>query len=673
MSNDEPPVPFPGGAGTPGRAASPGRSRAGRRAERSLEDLAALPRRRVVWQGGLVRLPLWLKRKGEGSARAWCGAWVSVGLRGVNMGKPVPAPRRETRLALDAFIEMALDARAGGYLPERLEVAGPGVAELLSEALRPLGIEVVPRDRLPALDEVLQALAAEVGAVNPLPGILQPLGMTVERAASFAEAARLFYEAAPWRHLTDEDRIRVEAPSPRPGFEHLLVMGAGGLKFGLMLFESPELHEEILASDDPSAPFEKTQHASIFFGPITDLPAGDADLFEDHALPVADPSAYPWSARFKGTEARRMSVRDLAQVEAFLRALAATTEAEIDSGRWTRIVPTPEGTVTTTLALPDLLEEKKAPGDGGPRRLLDRRAAERVSAEIGRALAGQPMASLDDANRIIKERFSGRPMDSIPSTAATPAEQAQDLCYHAFDARGRRKVLLARQALALFPDCADAYVILAEQAGDREAELGYWRAGVEAGERTLGPGRLRDPDTRFWSDIGTRPYMRALAGLAMACANRGQHAEAVAHYQTLLRLNPDDNQGVRDPLAVSLLKMENHETLRALIGQFAKYPEAQMLYVHLLLDFREHGDGRAARASLRRALKENPRVPAYLLGSEELPPFPPQSYSRGGEDEAALVAFELREAWEETPGALTWLRKSLRAARPRSAGRLPRR
>ena len=125
MSNDDPPLPFPGGAVTPGRAAtpaaaaSPGGSRAGRRAERSLEDLSALPRRRVVWQGGLVRLTLWLKRKCEEPARAWCGAWVSVGLRGLNMGKPVPAPRREARLALEAFIEMALDARTGGYLPER--------------------------------------------------------------------------------------------------------------------------------------------------------------------------------------------------------------------------------------------------------------------------------------------------------------------------------------------------------------------------------------------------------------------------------------------------------------------------------------------------------------------------------------------------------------------------
>jgi hypothetical protein len=37
---------------------------------------------------------------------------------------------------------------------------------------------------------------------------------------------------------------------------------------------------------------------SVLFGLITDVPFGDADLWEDHRLPVAGDEAYPCAIRF---------------------------------------------------------------------------------------------------------------------------------------------------------------------------------------------------------------------------------------------------------------------------------------------------------------------------------------------------------------------------------------
>lgn len=42
-------------------------------------------------------------------------------------------------------------------------------------------------------------------------------------------------------------------------------------------------------------------------------------------------------------------------------------------------------------------------------------------------------------------------------------EEAQALMYEAWDATGPRRVALARQALGLSPDCADVFVLLAEE------------------------------------------------------------------------------------------------------------------------------------------------------------------------------------------------------------------
>src|SRR6266542_6535579 len=48
--------------------------------------------------------------------------------------------------------------------------------------------------------------------------------------------------------------------------------------------------------------------------------------------------------------------------------------------------------------------------------------------------------------------------------------QAQDLMYEAFEAQGARRVALAREALAISPDCADAYLLLAEETASSAEE-----------------------------------------------------------------------------------------------------------------------------------------------------------------------------------------------------------
>ena len=141
---------------------------------------------------------------------------------------------------------------------------------------------------------------------------------------------------------------------------------------------------------------------------------------------------------------------------------------------------------------------------------------------------------------------------SLPgaSRGDTPLEQAQDLMYQAFEEGDeRRRVELARQALALSPDCADAYVLLAEHAPNRKEALALYEQGVAAGERALGPEVFERDAGHFWGLLETRPYMRARLGLALQLWTAGRRDEAVTHLQDMLRLNPNDNQGVRYTLA----------------------------------------------------------------------------------------------------------------------------
>lgn len=639
-----------------------------------LKALTQLTRRPDVWQGGLVRLPTWVGEPGETPFRVWAGAWVSLKTGLVHIGEVARGSDTTLQQALDAFAAFALDRTVAGYLPERVEVAGADVAGFLTQALSPLGVAVAQREDLRALQGMLQEFARAQGAGDPPPGVLDPPGVTVERVASFAEAARLFYEAAPWRHLTDEDLIRVEEPRGPAEMSHAVVLGNGGQEFGLLLFERPAFHEALLEEEGDAEVFGREARHCVFFGDPDEMPLQDADLFEDQRLPVAGPAAYPWAAQVgPKRRLRRLGPRALAHVEAVLRALAATTEPEIDRGRWTRLVPSPDGAVRVTLALPDLLDKQADKKRRQPLR-MDRRAMERTLAEVGRFLRDHPAGSIDEMNRTLQERFIGRPMDEIPSTASTPLEKAQDLCYAAFEARGRRRLLLARRALEICPDCADAYALLAEHSADPDEELRLWREGVSAGERALGPERFEEEDAPFWGDVRTRPFMRALEGLAAACKRRGLPEEAIRHYQRLLRLNPNDNQGVRDPLAGLLLRVGDDAALESLVKQYPGPMEPTLLFADALRRFRRGGDAQDCRRALSPAVDSNPFVPDLLLGRVPQPPTLPSSYSPGSPDEAAHCADYLAEAWKSTPGALEWLEKRQPGQRRKGGtGRGPRR
>src|SRR5262249_54513250 len=124
----------------------------------------------------------------------------------------------------------------------------------------------------------------------------------------------------------------------------------------------------------------------------------------------------------------------------------------------------------------------------------------------------------------------------------SPPAKAQALLDRAFAQRNAdRRVPPAREALALWPDCADAYVVLAEHARTRKEAAALLEQGIAAGERALGPETFQRDAGHFWGLLETRPYMRARMELAMALWTLGRRDEAVQHLQELLRLNPGDN------------------------------------------------------------------------------------------------------------------------------------
>jgi tetratricopeptide (TPR) repeat protein len=182
--------------------------------------------------------------------------------------------------------------------------------------------------------------------------------------------------------------------------------------------------------------------------------------------------------------------------------------------------------------------------------------------------------------------------------------EVQDVMYRAWEEPSRaRRMTLARRALEISPDCADAYVLLAEDAPSTAESEALYSAGCAAGERALGPEAFRDDAGRFWGILETRPYMRARLGLGTCLWTSGRHDDAIAHYREMLRLNVGDNQGVRYLLASALCELRRDSDLHELLNgpEYRDEATAAWLYTRALLAFRREGDGPGARKALRAA------------------------------------------------------------------------
>jgi len=142
-----------------------------------------------------------------------------------------------------------------------------------------------------------------------------------------------------------------------------------------------------------------------------------------------------------------------------------------------------------------------SPGGAGgdspiPAPMLDRRAMERMTSAIGRLLSEQEFGSMEEANAYLQSLMKG---GGIPRRQpASPIEQAQELMYDAWEAQGAQRVGLARKALEIPPDCADAYVLLAEETA---------RSVADARTDHLGRGERGDR-LRGWPGAGLAAHAR---------------------------------------------------------------------------------------------------------------------------------------------------------------------
>ena len=549
--------------------------------------------------------------------------------------------------------------------PSRIEVTDAALAEALRGALGDPGTTIAVVPDLPNVRKAMRAFEKYQSEGEGLPpALLDSPGVTLEGLRGFAEAAARFYDANVWDALLpDDDLIAIEQPLVDAALQHLIVTGSTREVRGLTFFASRQHYERFLANP-PRPGRQKPRVWLLSFDPVHWLPFGDVDAWTDYNLPVAAPDAYPRPGLIEPDGGlTRPDGFQLAFLEAVLRALAESTEDNLDSGRWTRRVDTARGPVEVRIALPLLLDAMAA-DSGSPAPESDsgapRLQTERLMRVARKAIEASGATSIEDVRAIVRSLMNGALEPAAPSDPTTPLEQAQALAYAAMEAKGRYQIALARRAISTSRDCADGWGILANRAPSAAVAVSLYREAVAAGERALGPKYFEAEAGHFWGMVETRPYMRARMALADALWSEGEVDEAAAHYRELLRLNPGDNQGARYALLELLIEQGRDTDARVLLQQFDE-ESAAWLYADALVAFRLQDD--AANHRLDLALAANRHVPPFLTGEKEIPD-PPAFYSRGSIDEAAIASDSLTDAWNGTPGAVFWLNTRRRLSKP---------
>ncbi|MEH7440590.1 SEC-C metal-binding domain-containing protein [Neobacillus drentensis] len=235
-------------------------------------------------------------------------------------------------------------------------------------------------------------------------------------------------------------------------------------------------------------------------------------------------------------------------------------------------------------------------------------------------------------------------------------ERARNLIYDALQSEGKNRYKLAENALALNPNCVDAYVILAEKTKSLEDAILMYEKGIQAGERELGKEFFKENKGYFWGLTETRPFMRAKQHYAEALSLLGKVDEAIGQYEELLELNPMDNQGVRYSLFVAYVDAGEYKKASILLQQYDE-ATAHGAYNKLLLELSEKGFTKKAQLLVKAAKKENKYVIPYLIGKKRLPAYPPDYYGFGDENEAIVYADMHLHLWKRIDGLAEWLKK----------------
>jgi tetratricopeptide (TPR) repeat protein len=626
----------------------------------SQKNILDLPQSGDTWLFAIRKLHTWVLSKGKEPVRPFLMITLNWTMKTIQSSSITEkSDVQESRKAL--FSAMAHPPKELETVPQRptkIIFEDHNLLQSLAPVLQKIGVRAVHYPNAEQVDALVKDLEADMNDNQPdIPGLLSGKNISPQIVSDLFDAAAEFYRAAPWIQLSNDNLLSIRVlPQKEPYY--VTIMGQGGVEYGIALYlHWADVERMYFPQDHPMEFIPSEGSHSFLFNEISEYSFDDLDAIEKYGWTIADKQAYPFPVIFEPPDHVKRPDRDeILWYEAVLRSIPEFVQKHLTKNADDDLQPI-EATISVPTSMGQTIVKIKFPAGELPP--AKQSAEDLFNDDSGtddmpfpfdrRAMEGS-MARMFESN-------GGSGMDSS-------LKKAQDLMYKAWEELNQAKRLaLAHKALKESEDCADAYVLLAEEEADSlEQAFDYFQKGVVAGEHALGREFFKENTGDFWSLLETRPYMRALEGKARCLWRLKRKDDALKTYQEMLHLNPNDNQGIRYVLIDLLLSLNREAKLEKLIKQYKDDWSAIWLYTEALLRFRKSGASTMTNRKLMKAFEENQHVADYLIGKKRIPGRLPVSVSWGEESEAVDYAANHLNYWRSTPGAIEWLQRQITEA-----------
>lgn len=274
--------------------------------------------------------------------------------------------------------------------------------------------------------------------------------------------------------------------------------------------------------------------------------------------------------------------------------------------------------------------------------------------DLRRLLESQNFESEAEVNAFMNSMI-GKQIPSRPKHELSHKEQAQDLVFAAYELPPAEAKRTIEKALQLDNQCIEAYEFLASLEDIVEIALPFYEKAIAIGREVFGGDYLDEHKGSFWGFIETRPFMRCMQHYADCLHLMGRVKESVAIFEEMIELNPRDNQGVRDQLMLYLIQLDEREKFKKYSKKFKDDTMTFALFNRALFAFKTEGATNKANKQLQKALKRNTFVATKLLSKKPITDLVTQ-FSLGSNDEAVYFAYFAKPIWQQTDGAIAWLK-----------------
>ncbi|NRT89106.1 DUF6398 domain-containing protein [Clostridium beijerinckii] len=220
----------------------------------------------------------------------------------------------------------------------------------------------------------------------------------------------------------------------------------------------------------------------------------------------------------------------------------------------------------------------------------------------------------------------------------------------------KNKAKYAKEALEVYEDCADAYIILSKDSSlnnNQKTEL--LEKAVTAAKNLLRIDDLKNAPEELLRLKIARQLFGAKYSLAIHLWEIGEKEAAIENALEILEYDEKDELVVRSLVVNWLLVEKRYEQLKSLLEKYEKDNLAAIHYSRVALLYKIN-EIKAAESALRRAYKRNPHVIPYILKQKRVSSTLPNLIRFGSDEEAMKYASLGLDIWND-PNMLQWIKE----------------